>query len=76
MSDGRAAAFGSMQYRRVPGLAPKDIALTFDDGPNPDVTPRVLAVLAQHCLKVTFFLVGEYAAARPTWCGRKPRPAT
>jgi peptidoglycan/xylan/chitin deacetylase (PgdA/CDA1 family) len=54
-----------MQYRRVPGLARKDIALTFDDGPNPHVTPKVLQVLAQHCIKATFFPVGQYAAARP-----------
>ena len=63
--DGLAAAFGSLQYRRAPGLAPKDIALTFDDGPNPEVTPTILRVLAQHCIKATFFLVGWYAAARP-----------
>lgn len=64
-SDGLASSFGSLQYPRVPGLGPKDIALTFDDGPNPTVTPKVLRVLAQHCIKATFFLVGYYAAARP-----------
>jgi peptidoglycan/xylan/chitin deacetylase (PgdA/CDA1 family) len=63
--DGLAASFGSLQYRRLPGLGPKDIALTFDDGPNPTTTPKVLRVLAQHCIKATFFLVGSYAAARP-----------
>ena len=63
--DGTAAAYGTMQYRRPPGLGPKDIALTFDDGPNPQVTPKVLHVLAQHCLKATYFLVGWYAKARP-----------
>lgn len=64
-ADGMAAAVGGMQYHRVPGLGPKDIALTFDDGPNPDVTPKVLHILAQHCIKASFFLVGIYARARP-----------
>ena len=63
--DGGAASYGGMQYRRTPGLGPKDIALTIDDGPNPQVTPRVLKILNQHCLKVTYFLVGWYAHAYP-----------
>ncbi len=64
-ADGEAASYGGMQYRRTPGLGPKDIALTIDDGPNPQVTPKVLAILARHCLKVTYFLVGWYAHAYP-----------
>ena len=62
---GAAASYGGMQYRRTPGLGPRDIALTIDDGPNPQVTPLVLKVLAKHCLKVTYFLVGWYAHAYP-----------
>ncbi len=54
-----------MQYKRTPGLGPRDVALTIDDGPNPQVTPKVLAILARHCLKVTYFLVGWYAHAYP-----------
>ncbi len=34
-------------------------ALTFDDGPHPDVTPALLDVLARHRAKATFFLIGE-----------------
>jgi peptidoglycan/xylan/chitin deacetylase (PgdA/CDA1 family) len=64
-TDGGAASYGGMQYRRTPGLGPKDIALTIDDGPNPQVTPLVLKILAKHCLKVTYFLVGWYAHAYP-----------
>ena len=60
-----AASYGGMQYRRTPGLGRKDIALTIDDGPNPEVTPLVLRILAKHCLKVTYFLVGWYAHAYP-----------
>jgi peptidoglycan/xylan/chitin deacetylase (PgdA/CDA1 family) len=45
-----------------------EIALTFDDGPDPDVTPKVLAILSQHGVKATFFLIGERAAAHPEIC--------
>jgi peptidoglycan-N-acetylglucosamine deacetylase len=39
-----------------------EIALTFDDGPNPAWTPRLLEVLDRHGVKATFFLVGKYAS--------------
>jgi peptidoglycan/xylan/chitin deacetylase (PgdA/CDA1 family) len=42
-----------------------EIALTFDDGPDPEVTPRVLDLLDRHQAKATFFCVGEMAAAYP-----------
>lgn len=38
-------------------------ALTFDDGPHPDLTPRVLAVLAAHHVHATFFMIGQNAVA-------------
>jgi peptidoglycan/xylan/chitin deacetylase (PgdA/CDA1 family) len=41
---------------------PDEIALTFDDGPNPAWTPRLLELLAKHDVKATFFLIGKYAA--------------
>jgi peptidoglycan-N-acetylglucosamine deacetylase len=41
------------------------VALTFDDGPHPDWTPRVLELLAQHRARATFFVVGEMAARHP-----------
>lgn len=56
---------GTMQYKNGGGLKAKEIALTFDDGPNPDTTPRILDILDQHCIKATFFMVGIYAKARP-----------
>jgi len=40
-------------------------ALTFDDGPDPETTPRVLDVLAEHDVRGAFFLVGRRAAAAP-----------
>ncbi len=41
------------------------IALTFDDGPNEKLTPRLLDLLAQHHIHATFFVVGENAAQYP-----------
>lgn len=41
------------------------IALTFDDGPNQKLTPRLLDLLAQHHIHATFFVVGENAAQYP-----------
>jgi peptidoglycan/xylan/chitin deacetylase (PgdA/CDA1 family) len=43
----------------------KIIALSFDDGPSPETTPRVLALLRSYNAKATFFLLGERAAAWP-----------
>jgi len=37
----------------------KRVALTFDDGPNPETTPQVLDVLKQHGIKATFFINGK-----------------
>ncbi len=41
------------------------IAMTFDDGPNATLTPRLLDLLAAHHMKATFFVVGENAAEHP-----------
>ncbi|WP_448614625.1 polysaccharide deacetylase family protein [Modestobacter sp. URMC 112] len=48
--------------RRVPGGA---VALTFDDGPHPDSTPRVLDVLRRLDVQATFFCVGRNARDHP-----------
>ena len=44
---------------------PGEIALTFDDGPNPAWTPRLLDALASYSVRATFFLVGSYAQSEP-----------
>ncbi len=44
---------------------PDELALTFDDGPNPVWTPRLLELLASHDIRVTFFLLGSHAHAAP-----------
>jgi peptidoglycan/xylan/chitin deacetylase (PgdA/CDA1 family) len=49
----------------TPATYPKTVALTFDDGPNPNWTPQVLAVLAKHRVHATFFVIGKRAAAYP-----------
>lgn len=41
------------------------VALTFDDGPDPNVTPRVLDLLDRHGAKASFFCVGQRASAHP-----------
>ena len=46
-------------------IARKEVSLTFDDGPDPEVTPRVLDLLDRHQAKASFFCVGEKAAAYP-----------
>lgn len=58
-------AYGGMQYPRLVTLGPKQVALTFDDGPDPETTRRVLDTLDRHCVKATFFMVGYYAAKHP-----------
>ncbi len=45
-----------------------EIAITIDDGPDPDVTPQVLAILAAHHVQASFFCIGERAAAHPQLC--------
>ena len=41
------------------------VALTFDDGPDPEVTPRLLDLLGRHGVPATFFVMGEKAAQHP-----------
>ncbi len=41
------------------------VALTFDDGPNPDYTPQILAILMQYHVKATFFVMGWAARKYP-----------
>src|SRR3954469_14747780 len=50
--------------RRLSHSSPA-VALTFDDGPDPDSTPRVLDVLAAHGVPETFFCVGARARRPP-----------
>jgi peptidoglycan/xylan/chitin deacetylase (PgdA/CDA1 family) len=40
---------------------PNSIALTFDDGPNPNITPQILDLLERHSARATFFVIGRFA---------------
>ena len=51
--------------RRRGATTERHIALTFDDGPDPTHTPRVLDILARERVHGAFFLIGERAAAAP-----------
>ena len=45
--------------------ARSEVALTFDDGPDPALTPRVLEILEAHRARATFFCIAEKAARHP-----------
>jgi len=55
------------RWRRFPALewVESGVALTFDDGPDPDATPAVLDALAAAGARAVFFLVGEQVEAHP-----------
>lgn len=59
----RAQGFVRMHRRFV--TSRPEIWLTIDDGPDPADTPRILALLAQHEARATFFVIGERAARHP-----------
>jgi peptidoglycan/xylan/chitin deacetylase (PgdA/CDA1 family) len=58
---------GTMQYAETLPLNDKEVVLTFDDGPLPAYTGKVLETLADECIKATFFIVGGMARAYPEW---------
>ena len=55
--------FGKTLVHGAPGL--REVALTYDDGPNPPYTDRILDVLREERVPATFFVVGRAAAAYP-----------
>ena len=46
--------------------ASRAVALTFDDGPHPQYTPKLLAILAKYNVKATFFVVGKQVEVNPS----------
>jgi peptidoglycan/xylan/chitin deacetylase (PgdA/CDA1 family) len=63
------AAIGPLRTRVLPGLCGQShsphIALTFDDGPDPESTPRILDALAGLGVRATFFVLGARLARSP-----------
>jgi peptidoglycan/xylan/chitin deacetylase (PgdA/CDA1 family) len=57
-------------WTRLPAAAAarQEIALTFDDGPDPEVTPAVLDLLDAHPARATFFVIASVAARHPGLC--------
>jgi peptidoglycan/xylan/chitin deacetylase (PgdA/CDA1 family) len=61
-----APGFGFEHYKAYDFLEPKEVVLTFDDGPQGyNRTESVLAALARHCTKATFFSIGKMALGLP-----------
>jgi peptidoglycan/xylan/chitin deacetylase (PgdA/CDA1 family) len=52
-------------------LGKKELVLTFDDGPWPTTTPKVLEALKHECVLATFFLIGRNVAAHPELARRE-----
>jgi peptidoglycan/xylan/chitin deacetylase (PgdA/CDA1 family) len=65
----RSHALGA-NWTQLPAaaIARREIALTLDDGPDPDVTPRVLKLLDDYGIKATFFCIGRKAEQYPDLC--------
>ena len=65
LEPGGLTQVGVMQYPQTLPLADKEVVLTFDDGPLPPYSNQVLDILAEQCVKATYFLVGEMAQSFP-----------
>jgi len=68
-----AVSFPQVGLKNFPQTLPlrdHEVVLTFDDGPWPPTTPKVLAALARECVDATFFLIGKPASEHPTMVRR------
>jgi peptidoglycan-N-acetylglucosamine deacetylase len=72
-----AAASGNARYviqkYGYSATATRTLSMTFDDGPDPRVTPALLDVLSANKVPATFFVVGKYGAAHPAIVNRMVR---
>src|SRR6266699_1343916 len=57
--------FGFEHFKQLDFLGPKEVVLTFDDGPWPGSTPAVLKALDDECTKAVFFPIGKHATYHP-----------
>jgi peptidoglycan/xylan/chitin deacetylase (PgdA/CDA1 family) len=68
-----AVSFPQIGLKSFPKSLPlrdHEVVLTFDDGPSPTTTPKVLATLRKQCVLATFFLIGKPALEHPTMVRR------
>ena len=56
---------GRQHFQTTLPLAPREVVLTFDDGPFPPTTARVLDAMRDECVRASFFLLGRNAVAYP-----------
>lgn len=68
---GTTPRVGRKEFPSTLPLRQKELVLTFDDGPWPTTTPKILATLRHECVLATFFLVGRNVAARPDLARRE-----
>ncbi|WP_433996614.1 polysaccharide deacetylase family protein [Bradyrhizobium liaoningense] len=64
---------GLKSFPQTLALADHEVVLTFDDGPHPPTTSKVLAALARECVRATFFLIGLHASQHPEMVKRIAR---
>jgi peptidoglycan/xylan/chitin deacetylase (PgdA/CDA1 family) len=68
---GTTPRVGRKHFAATLPLARKEVVLTFDDGPWPGTTDRVLEALRRECVKATFFLLGKNAVDHPNLVRRE-----
>ena len=68
---GGAPELGLKSYPQTLALDDHEVVLTFDDGPAPATTPKILDALKAQCVEATFFLIGRNAAAAPALVRRE-----
>jgi hypothetical protein len=66
---------GTMQYPQTLPLADKEVVLTFDDGPLPRYSNKILDILTSECVKATFFTIGRMAGRLDAGRGHPRLPA-
>jgi Polysaccharide deacetylase len=66
-----APRVGRKHFRDTLALAPKEVVLTFDDGPESGTTASVLDTLKRECVPASFFLLGRNALAHPELARRE-----
>src|SRR5690348_9859591 len=62
---------GRKHFPQTLPLRPKEVVLTFDDGPEPGSTERILDTLKRECVRVSFFVLGRQSIAHPALVRRE-----